>query len=337
MQTVERVVVRRRLLRGVVVALLGLSCLGMQQVDNGLDWYELLEKPDAVRLTTLADNYENAAGVRRDYARARQLYCAAARLGHLPAQVRLAWMYANGVGTPQDKELAGAWLRVAAASGDRRARNFLAYLDYPQRGRKPRCTYASRYDRYAIATITSPPSGDAATPADKSTPSWSAGTDMGDVSTRPTRQQVESWVHLLAPRYGLDADLVMAIIRVESNFDARALSHKNAWGLMQLIPDTAARFGVEDITHPVQNLHGGMAYLRWLLAYFQGDLRLALAGYNAGEGAVEKYRGIPPYRETKRYVRKVIHAYGRDTHPRVEPVVTPSRVISAALGKKTRR
>ena len=86
---------------------------------------------------------------------------------------------------------------------------------------------------------------------------------------------------------------------------------------MQLIPQTAKRFGVRDIHNPVQNLHGGMAYLRWLLAYFKGNLEYALAGYNAGEGAVKRYRGIPPYRETKDYVRKVIRTYGRRTHPEI--------------------
>lgn len=277
----------------------------------------------------LAGKYENAEGVQRDYARARQLYCAAARLDHTPAQTRLAWMYANGVGTPQDRELAGAWLRVAAAKGDLKARNFLAYLDYPFRGRKPRCSYESRFDQYAIAAISVPPAGNSAAP------SWAVGENESAPS--PTREQIEQWVRRLAPDYGLDPTLVLAIIRVESNFDPRAVSQRDAWGLMQLIPATAARFGVENISHPVQNLHGGMAYLRWLLSYFRGDLRLALAGYNAGEGAVEKYLGVPPYRETRHYVRKVLRAYGKKTHPRVDQVVMPSRVMSAVQTGRNQR
>jgi soluble lytic murein transglycosylase-like protein len=124
---------------------------------------------------------------------------------------------------------------------------------------------------------------------------------------------------------------------VESNFDPLARSPKNAQGLMQLIPETAARFGVRDVTHPMQNLHGGMAYLRWLLSFFQGDLRLALAGYNAGEGAVERFRGIPPYPETQNYVRKVLRAFGKTTHPRVEQVVAPSTIVSASLASPPRR
>ena len=130
--------VLRCLYRAGVLALYAPFCLGMQEADPELDWYGLLAQPDPPRLMMLAGQYEQARGVRRDYARARQLYCAAARLGHTPAQIRLAWMFANGVGSPQDVELAGAWLRVAAASGDRKARNFLAYLDYPERGRPPR-------------------------------------------------------------------------------------------------------------------------------------------------------------------------------------------------------
>jgi soluble lytic murein transglycosylase-like protein len=99
--------------------------------------------------------------------------------------------------------------------------------------------------------------------------------------------------------------LVIAVIQVESNFDPNALSPKNAQGLMQLIPETAERFGVKDVWDPEQNLRGGMAYLRWLLDYFRGDVRLALAGYNAGEGAVERHQGVPPFDETQDYVRKV--------------------------------
>jgi soluble lytic murein transglycosylase-like protein len=104
----------------------------------------------------------------------------------------------------------------------------------------------------------------------------------------------------------LDPELVLALIEAESNFNPRALSPKNAQGLMQLIPATAERFGVRDAWDPEQNLRGGMAYLRWLLARFKGNVQLALAGYNAGEGAVERHGGIPPYAETRAYVSHII-------------------------------
>ena len=308
----------------LVAVTLSLCMVSAQASTPVLDWQVLLDDPDPVELTALASGYEHARGYRRDYGRARQLYCAAARLGHQPAQLRLAWMYANGLGAPQDKDLAGAWLRVASANGDLQARKFLALLGDTSDARKPRCTYESRFDAYAIATIpdgTDPGRRYRATALDFSGPGYADG--RGE----PTYRQIESWVRSLAPTYGLDPDLILAIIKTESNFDAQAHSPKNAHGLMQLIPSTAARFGVRDVTNPVQNLHGGMAYLRWLLAFFQGDLQLALAGYNAGERAVEKYLGMPPYRETQAYVRKVIRAYGRRNHPPVEPVVEPSQVI----------
>ena len=102
----------------------------------------------------------------------------------------------------------------------------------------------------------------------------------------------------------------------ESNFNAGAVSAKNAQGLMQLIPDTARRFGVKNLLDPVQNIRGGMAYLRWLLAYYEGDVSLALAAYNAGEGAVDRYLGVPPFAETRNYVLKIlVSVNGRRTHP----------------------
>lgn len=295
--------------RAFLVLVLLLYAVTGQGATPVLDWQVLLADPDPVELTELGSQYEHAIGYRRDYGRARQLYCAAARLSYLPAQLRLARMYANGLGAPRDTDLATAWLQVAAANGDLEARKFLAYVGEPGVTRKPRCTYESRFDDYAIATI--------------------PGQDWIDDADRdnPERDQIVSWVRTLAPDYGLDPNLILAIIQTESNFNPRARSPKNAQGLMQLLPATAARFGVRNTADPVQNLHGGMAYMRWLLSFFQDDLRLSLAGYNAGERAVEKYLGIPPYRETQNYIRKVIRAYGRDTHPPVNPVVAPSRMV----------
>ncbi len=92
----------------------------------------------------------------------------------------------------------------------------------------------------------------------------------------------------LAPQYEVPPVLALAIMRAESNFDAEAVFSNNAQGLMQLVPDTAARFEVKNAFDPIDNIRGGLAYLRWLLGYFQGDLSLVAAAYNAGEGAVEK-------------------------------------------------
>ena len=113
----------------------------------------------------------------------------------------------------------------------------------------------------------------------------------------------------LSPSFGLDPALVIEVVRAESGFNPRARPPKGALGLMQLIPGTAKRFGVRDPFEPTQNLKGGMAYLSWLLQHFDGDLTLTLAGYNAGEGAVERHGGVPPYRETQDYVKRILSRY----------------------------
>ena len=103
----------------------------------------------------------------------------------------------------------------------------------------------------------------------------------------------------------MEPSLVDSVIRVESNYNPNAISPKGAMGLMQLIPSTARRFGVNDTFHPAQNIEGGVKYLKYLMQLYNGDERLALAAYNAGEGAVAKYKGIPPYAETQNYVYQV--------------------------------
>lgn len=108
-----------------------------------------------------------------------------------------------------------------------------------------------------------------------------------------------------AVRFGVEEAVVRAIIHAESAYNPRALSRAGAQGLMQLMPATARRFGVADAFDPVQNIRGGVQYLGWLLKRFNGNLTLAAAGYNAGEGAVDRYKGVPPYAETRRYVERV--------------------------------
>lgn len=113
----------------------------------------------------------------------------------------------------------------------------------------------------------------------------------------------------IAHEQGVDPDLVLAVIAVESGYNANAVSPKHAQGLMQLIPATAKRFGVDNTFNPVQNIRGGTSYLRWLKDRFSGDTALVLAGYNAGEGAVDAHGGIPPFAETRKYVRDVARHY----------------------------
>jgi hypothetical protein len=112
-----------------------------------------------------------------------------------------------------------------------------------------------------------------------------------------------------AEKYGVDADLVFSVVAAESNFNPKAVSRRNARGLMQLLPETAKRLGVRDIYDPAQNIEGGTRYLRDLLKRYDGDLALTLAAYNAGPGAVERYGKIPPYNETIAYVRAIRKTY----------------------------
>ena len=112
-------------------------------------------------------------------------------------------------------------------------------------------------------------------------------------------------IRAAALEHGVDESIVRAIIHAESAFNPRALSRVGAQGLMQLMPATASRFGVSNAFDAAQNIRGGVRYLAWLLKRFDGNLTLAAAGYNAGEGAVDKYGGVPPYNETQRYVQRV--------------------------------
>ncbi len=127
------------------------------------------------------------------------------------------------------------------------------------------------------------------------------------------RSTYNDLVHTNAQRYGLSPALLHAVIRAESAYNPSATSGAGAQGLMQLMPDTAARYGVRDSFNPVENVRGGAAYLRDLLDMFDQDVKLAIAGYNAGEGAVIKNgRQIPPYAETQNYVRKVLQYYAAE-------------------------
>src|SRR6185503_8252149 len=129
----------------------------------------------------------------------------------------------------------------------------------------------------------------------------------------------------------LDPKLGEAVIRVESAFDSRAVSDKGALGLMQLMPGTATELGVENALDVEENLRGGTTYLRSLLDRFSGDVSLALAGYNAGPAAVEKYNGVPPYPETTAYVRRVLAAYGTAPQAKATRRASTSGVMSIRL------
>lgn len=289
--------------------LLGLCCASGQAADGAPDWLRLIRERPAVQ-AEWATRYEHGEGVPRSYDRALRLYCAAARRGHVQAQYQLGWMYANGRGVARNDVQAAAWFRRAAAKGDLPARRMLTLLNDPAKVKPATCVES------VDPTVKLPAPQLAARPR----------------ATSPQRAKVEALVHAIAPTYGLQPALVLAVIEAESGFNEQARSPKDAQGLMQLIPATAERFGVQNPYDPVQNLRGGMAYLRWLLAYFGGDLRLTLAGYNAGEGAVVRHGGVPPYAETRAYVDRITRVYGQwapsPTPP--NPIAAPPRPPFAA-------
>jgi len=128
------------------------------------------------------------------------------------------------------------------------------------------------------------------------------------------RQAFDKVIREAAYRHGVDEALVKAVIRVESDFHARAVSPKGALGLMQLMPATARRHRVQRVFEPRDNVDGGVQHLRYLITRYSGKLTLALAAYNAGEGAVDKYGGIPPYAETQGYVTRVLAYHKRYLH-----------------------
>lgn len=151
--------------------------------------------------------------------------------------------------------------------------------------------------------FTNLPPPPAATPTVMTRPALSATRLVAQAPVLPL-------IHRVAQQYSIDPRLVQAIITVESNFDPLAVSRAGAQGLMQLMPDTAARYRVGNPFDPQANIEGGIRYLRDLLLMFPSDLRHVLAAYNAGEGTVQQYGGIPPYPETQRYVERVLALYG---------------------------
>jgi soluble lytic murein transglycosylase-like protein len=259
--------------------------------------------------------YEHGDGVPRDAVLAAQLYCRAARYGDPLAQYSLAWMLTNARGIERDDAQAAHLFAAAAEQGLVQAQNMLKTLGTPL-GPPPACLRPPDTDPAPLSAAAVKPAS-ALPPAAPPPPPANAP------------EPIVRFVTLVAPDYKLAPHLVLAVMAAESNFDPLAESPKKAQGLMQLIPDTAARFKVRRLSDPVQNIRGGMAYLRWLMAYFEGDLALVLAAYNAGEGAVDRYRGVPPYAETRLYVRRILASIGgQRSHPFDPEVTAPSPVLA---------
>ena len=153
---------------------------------------------------------------------------------------------------------------------------------------------------------------------------------------RKAPPHIVALVKEMAPLYRVDPQLVLSIMEAESNFDPVAVSPKNAKGLMQMVPETLERFGVRSPYDARQNIRGGMQYLRWLLAYFEGDVALVAAAYNAGEGTVNRYRGVPPYAETRAYVNRILGRMNDVVLPFDSSVTEPSPLVKLLRAASTR-
>lgn len=203
---------------------------------------------------------EHGEGVARDPVQAAALYCRSARLGDMQAQYNLGWMYANGRGVARSDATAAFFFYAAAEQGLEVAQRMLQVVG----GRSTQVPDCMRAAPAALGLAA------AALP----------GVDYQRIAPR----KILELLLKMAPQYQVEPQLALAIIAAESNFNPQALSPKNAQGLMQLIPATSERFNVQNPYDPAQNIRGGLRYLRWLLAYFEGDVALVAAAYNAGGG-----------------------------------------------------
>ncbi|MBM5573468.1 transglycosylase SLT domain-containing protein [Deefgea sp. CFH1-16] len=215
-------------------------------------------------------------------------YCYAARLGITEAQYRLAMLYAFGFGVPEDRVAAASLLSIAAEQGHQEAQKMLETIRITGH-RLPRCVESDVEPEISKPIVISR-------------------------KMNANQQVVANIISKVATWHGVDPSFALSIAKVESGLNSSAVSPKSAMGVMQLIPETAARFNVKDVFNTSQNVKGGVRYLRWLLDRYQGNIALVAASYNAGEGKVDHYRGIPPYPETQQYVKKVLQLYPFSVH-----------------------
>jgi hypothetical protein len=298
-------------------ALLALALLGLPPLVQA----QAAETAQRVSWRERAVALEHGEGVKRDVEAAMRLYCQASMAGDALAAYNLGWIHANGRGVPRNDNLATYWFARAVQQGDQRAADMIKRLGVlPE---QPECVRRAKQLEAQLAADRATQDELLRQVQDKASLSLAY---RAHVSTAE-QQRIMQIVYKLAPRFGLEPGLVYAVIRAESNFNVNAQSDKNAQGLMQLIPDTAARFAVSKPFDAEQNIRGGMAYLRWLLSYFRGQVPLAVAAYNAGEGAVDRYGGIPPFAETREYVRRIQRFYALEEHPFDATLAAPSPAV----------
>jgi len=251
--------------------------------------------------------FEHGEGIAKDQRKAALLYCQAARAGDPEGAFALGWMYANGRGVARSDAMAAFLFARAANAGHAYAREMQRHVG--DAGVMPDCMKAPEPDPPSIAVDDGPD-------------------PFADLP--PDKKKIADLVMKAAPRYEVEPRLALAVIATESNFRPDARSVKDARGLMQLIPSTATRFKVRNRSDIQDNVRGGLTYLRWLLAYYQGEVTLAVAAYNAGEAAVDRYKGVPPYPETREYVRRVSRFFPNQRHSFDPSVAEPSPMLTRA-------
>jgi soluble lytic murein transglycosylase-like protein len=301
------------LVKLIALMLLCAASSAWSQSDHAADTRAVdTDDPPLVRIMLeRAQEYERLQDQRQGAWQAAILYCEASRLGSAEAQYRLGMQYAFGKGVAESRALAASLFSVASGQGHFEAQRMLDTIEMTSTNLPP-----------CVLEAVLPEPG----------PLLIASTDPNKVTNierlveaLPQKKRwVVELVYTLADWYGIDPRLVLSVITAESNFQVRAVSSKSAMGLMQLIPETAERFNVRDAYDATQNIRGGIKYLRWLLSYYRGDVTLAVAAYNAGEKAVDRHKGVPPYAETRQYVKRVLELYEITSHPYEDHIAAPS-------------
>lgn len=272
------------------------------------------------RASLLVSDEKNAQNNNESAWQAANLYCEASRYGSAEGVYRLGMLYAFGRGVPANRDYAANLFGIASLHGHYEAQKMLETIEIKTND-TPLCVLEAFAPERAPANQYSNTQNDYY--------GGSPGIDLYVAKLPKSKLWVVDLVGTIAEWYQVDPKLVLSIITAESNFKVTAKSNADAHGLMQLIPATAERFNVKNAYNASQNIKGGVAYLRWLLSYFRGDVTLAVAAYNAGEGAVDRYHGVPPYKETKNYVKKVMALYQSDRHQFDVGLTRASPVLSA--------
>ncbi len=276
------------------------SCFAL----SNKEFAERLEQEPAATKNLLkeANQLASRANDSNNLWQAAVLYCKASRLGSTEAQYQLGMLYAFGAGVPKQRHYAAALFSMAGQQGHYEAQNMLETVQLDSSVLPDCVNFASKLPEKPEKPISS----------------YSIATNYDmDIATKVSRlPKNKIWivdlVKTMSVWYNIDPHLALSVISVESNFNTDARSPKNAMGLMQIIPATAERFNVDDAFNASQNVKAGLRYLKWLLSRYKGDVALMAAGYNAGEGAVDRYHGVPPYPETQKYVAHVLNLYQKE-------------------------